>query len=163
MEEMILAAEKAAESKFKEIFAQIAEQQSGQLVTMPPPVLAQSNSTCAQSNVASTIAQPYPVDSVTSTTPCLLLYLIGRAGKTKQVAKAHVDPAGALFEGKPIPPLYACVRVQELLKSSYEDNEIDISTADGKTTLGQCVGITILWHKRHIILLVSLDLTSPSP
>ena len=161
MEEMILAAEKAAESKFKEIFAQIAEQQSGQLVTMPPPVLAQSNSTCAQSSVASTTAQPYPVDSVTSTTPCMLLYPIGRAKKTKEVAKAHVDTVGALFEGKPIPPLYACVRVQELLKSSYEDNEIDIPTADGKTTLGQCVGITILWHKRDIILLVSPDLTSP--
>ena len=56
----------------------------------------------------------------------MLLYPIGRAGKTKEVAKAHVDHAGALFEGKPIPPLYAYVRVQELLKSSYEDNEIDI-------------------------------------
>jgi len=125
-EEMIQAAEQAAESKFREMFAQIVEQQSGQLVTMSTLVLAQSNSTCARSSVASTIAQPYPVDSVTSTTPCMLLYPIGRAGKTKEVAKAHVDPAGALFEGKPIPPLYACVRVQELLKSSYEDNEIDI-------------------------------------
>ena len=162
-EEMIQAAEQAAESKFREMFAQIVEHQSGQIVTMPPPVLAQSNSTCAQSSVASTTAQPYPVDSVTSNTPCLLLYPIGRAGKTKEVAKAHVDPAGALFEGKPISPLYACVRVQELLKSSYQDNEIDIPTADGKTTLGQCVGITIQWHKRDIILLVSPDLTTPSP
>ena len=42
-EEMI----QAAELKFREMFAQIAEQQSGQLVTMPPPILAQSNSTCA--------------------------------------------------------------------------------------------------------------------
>ena len=125
-EEMIQAAQQAAETKFKEMFAQIAEQQSGQLVTVPPPILAHSNLTCAQSSVASTTAQPYPVDSVTSTTPCMRLYPIGRAGKTKEVAKAHVDPAGALFERKPIPPLYACVRVQELLKSSYEDNEIDI-------------------------------------
>ena len=62
------------------------------------------------------IAQPHPVDSVISTTPCMLLYPIGRVGKTKEVAKAHVDPAGALFEGKPIPLLYARVRVQELLK-----------------------------------------------
>ena len=114
---------------------------------MPPPVLAHANTTCAQSSVASTIAQPYPVDCITSTAPCMLLYPIGRGTKTKEVAKAHVDLAGALFEGKTIPPLYACVRVQELLKSSYEDNEIDIPTADGKTTLGQCVGITILWHK----------------
>jgi len=115
-EEMIQAAEQAAESKFREMFAQIVEHQSGQIVMMPPPVLAQSNSTCAQSGVASTTAQPYLVDSVTSTTPCMLLYPIGRAEKTKEVAKAHVDPAGALFEGKPIPPLYARVRVQELLK-----------------------------------------------
>ena len=34
-EEMIQAAEQAAESKFREMFAQIAEQQSGQIVTMP--------------------------------------------------------------------------------------------------------------------------------
>ena len=34
-EEMIQAAEQAAESKFRKMFAQIAEQQSGQIVTMP--------------------------------------------------------------------------------------------------------------------------------
>ena len=62
-------------------------------------------------SVASTIAQPHPVDSVISTTPCMLLYPIGRARKKKEVAKAHVDPVGSLFEGKPIPPLYACMRV----------------------------------------------------
>ena len=93
----------------------------------------------------------------------MLIYSNGRARKTKEVAKAHVDHAGDLFEGKPIPPLYAYVRVQELLKSSYEDNEIDIPTVDGKTMLGQCIGINILWHKRDIILLISPDLTSPSP
>src|SRR6185312_6775345 len=76
------------------------------------------------------------VPGLKCTTPCMLLYPIGRAGKTKEVAKAHVDPVGSLFEGKPIPPLYACMRVQELLKSRYEDNKIDIPTADGKTTLG---------------------------
>ena len=126
-EEMIEAAEQVAESKFKEILAQIAEQQqsrqlwmnplllgqqqSGQLVAMPPPVCAQANTTCAQSSVASTTAQPFPVDSITCTTLCMLLYPIGRAGKTKEVAKAHVDPFWGLFEGKPIPPLYACVRL----------------------------------------------------
>ena len=85
----------------------------------------------------------------------MLLYPIGRAGKTREVAKAHVDPVAGLFDGKPIPPLYACVRVQELLKTSYEDNEIDIPTSDGRTTLGECIGITILWHKCDIVLLVS--------
>ena len=85
----------------------------------------------------------------------MLLYLIGRAGKTREVAKAHVDPVVGLFDGKPIPPLYACVQVQELLKTSYEDNEIDIPTSDRRTTHGECIGITILWHKRDIVLLVS--------
>jgi len=132
---MIEAAEQAAESKFKEMLAQIAkqqqsgqvwmnllllgQQQSDQMVMMPPPVCAQSNTTCAQSSVASTTAELFPVDSITCTTPCMLLYPIGRAGKTKEVTKAHVDPFWGLFEGKPIPPLYACVRVQELLKSSF--------------------------------------------
>jgi len=78
----------------------------------------------------------------------MLLYPIGRATKMKEVAKAHMDPVGGLFEGKPFPPLYACVRVQELLKSSYEDNEIDIPISDGNITLGQFVGITIMWDKR---------------
>ena len=94
--------------------------------------------------VASTTAPPYPVDCITSTTPCLLLYPVGRAGKTKEVAKTQVHPASGLFEGKPIPLGYACVQVEQLLKSSYEDNEIDFPTADGKSCLGECVGTTIL-------------------
>jgi len=52
-----------------------------------------------------------------------------------------VDPVAGLFDGKPIPPLYACVRVQELLKINYEDNEIDIPTSDGRTTLGECIAL----------------------
>jgi hypothetical protein len=63
------------------------------------------------------------------------LYPIGTAGKTKKVAKAQVYPVRGLFDGKPIPPLYACVQVEQLLKSSYEDSEIDIPTADGKKLL----------------------------
>ena len=88
----------AVEAKFKDLLrATVVDQQSGlllfnsaqevgqnQLVVMPapPPVLAQP-STCAQSSVASTTGELYPVDRITTTTPCLLLYLIGRAGKTK--------------------------------------------------------------------------------
>jgi hypothetical protein len=79
------------------------------MVMMPPPVLSQANTACAQSSVASTTTQPYPVDCISVTTPCLLLYPIGRDGKTKEVAKAQVYPGEGLFEGKPIPPLYASV------------------------------------------------------
>jgi len=59
-----------------------------QMVVMPPPVFGQASLACAQSSATSTIAQQYPVDTITSITPCLLLYLVGRAGKTKKVAKA---------------------------------------------------------------------------
>jgi hypothetical protein len=97
------------------------------MVMMPPPVLAQANMACAQSSIVSNTAQPYVVDCISVTTPCLLLYSIDRAGK--------------------IPPLYACVQVQQLLKSSYEDNDIDIPTADVKTCIGECISSTILWHK----------------
>ena len=167
-EEIVAAAETAMEAKFKDLLrATLAEQQSGQLflnssqevgqhqlvvMPAPPPVLAQP-STCAQSSVASTTGELYPVDRITTSTPCLLLYPIGRAGKTKEVAKAQVEPVVGLFEGKPIPPLYACVQVEQILNSIYEYNEIDIPTADGKNCLGQCVGSTILWHKRDIVLL----------
>ena len=90
--------------------------------------------------------------AIMSTTLCLLLYPIGRAGKTKEVTKTLVDLARGLFEGKLIPPLYACVQVEQLLKSSYEDTEIDTPTVDGKNCLGEYVGSTILWHKRYILL-----------
>ena len=106
-----------------------------QMVVMPPPVLGQASSACAQSSVASTTAQQYPVDTIMSTIPCLLLYPIGRARKTKEVVKAQVHPARGLFEEKSIPIGYACVQVEQLLKSSYEDNKIDFPTADGKSCL----------------------------
>jgi hypothetical protein len=44
---------------------------------------------------------------------------------------------------------------------SYEDNEIDIPTADGKSCLGECVGSTILWHKRDILLVGQVPLAAP--
>jgi hypothetical protein len=113
-EEMKEAAEKALEAKFKEFFlAQMAGQQQfrllwinpsqkvgqQQMVMTPPPILSQVNLACAQSSVASTTAQLYPIDCISVTTPCLLLYLIDRAGKTKEIAKAQVYPGGVLFEG----------------------------------------------------------------
>jgi hypothetical protein len=95
------AAEKALHEKFKDLFmATLAkQQQSGllwfnlsqevgqQQMVMPPPVLGHM-SMCAQSSVTLTIAQSYPMDTIMSTTPCLLLYPIGRVGKIKEVAKA---------------------------------------------------------------------------
>jgi hypothetical protein len=104
-EQLQEAAEEALKSKFRQYFwvAIAEEQQSGllliyplqevrqqQMVMMPPPILTQANTACAQSSVASTTAQPYPVDCISVTTPCLLLYPISRAGKTKEVAKAQV-------------------------------------------------------------------------
>ena len=118
-----------------------------QMVVMPPPVLGQASSACAQISVASTTCSENPVHTIMADTPCLLLYPVGRAGKTKEVAKPHVHPARGLFERKPIPIGYACVQVEQLLKSSYEDNEIDFPIADGKSCLRECVGTTILCHK----------------
>ena len=138
------------------------------MVVMVPLVLGQASSTCAQSSAASNTSHPYPMDAITSITPCLLLYPVGRAGKTKEVARARVRPARDVFEGNPIPGLYTCIEVEELLKSSYEDNEIDISTTDGKNCLGECVGSTILWHKRDILLVSQITMSatdhiSPGP
>ena len=82
------------------------------MVVMPPPVLGQASSACAQSSVASTTTQQYPVDTIMSNTPYLLLYPVSRAGKTKEVAKAQVHTARGLFEGKPIPIGYACLEIE---------------------------------------------------
>ena len=130
-----------------------------QMVVMAPPVLGQASSACAQISAASNTARPYPLDAITSITPCLLLYPVGRAGKIKEVARARVHPAGSLFEGNPTPALYACVEVEELLKSIYDDAEIDIPTVDGKNCLGECVGSTILWHKRDILLVSQITMS----
>jgi len=106
-EEIVAAAENAMQAKFKDLLrATLAEQQQSgilllnpsqevgqqQMVAMPapPPVLGQLSS-CAQSSVASTTGEPYPVDRIMGTTLCLLLYPIGRNGKTKEVAKAQVE------------------------------------------------------------------------
>uniref|UniRef100_K3ZEJ1 DUF8039 domain-containing protein n=1 Tax=Setaria italica TaxID=4555 RepID=K3ZEJ1_SETIT len=104
-----------------------------------------------KTSVGSTIAQPYPIDSICINTPCSLHISVGRAGKTKEVAKGLAIPVDCLFEGKPIPRYYACVTVLEI-NSNYGDHEIDIPTAEGVHCLGQSVGNTILRHKRDIIL-----------
>ena len=130
-----------------------------QMVAVAPPVTGRASSACAQSSAASNTAQPYPVDAITSVTPCLLLYLVGRAGKIKEVARAQVHPVGNLFEGNPTPAPYACVQVEELLKPSNEDNEIDIPTVDGKNCLGEYVGSMILWHKRDILLVSQITMS----
>jgi hypothetical protein len=118
-----------------------------QKVVMPPLVLVQANTTCAQGSGTSSIAQPCPVNFVSISTPCLLLYLVGRARKPKEVAEVQVDPDGGLFEGNMTLLLYACVQVQHLLKSSYADHKIDILITDGKHYLGECFDSTILWYK----------------
>jgi hypothetical protein len=97
------AVENVMQAKFKDLFmATLAEQQQlgllmfnpsqevgqQQMVVMQPLVLGQASPACAQSNAACTTAQQYPMDTIMSITPCLLLYPIGRAGKTKEVAKA---------------------------------------------------------------------------
>ena len=73
-EEIIATAENAMEARFKDLFyATLAEQQQSgrlmfpvsqdvglqQMVVMPPPVLGQASSACAQSSVASTTARQY--------------------------------------------------------------------------------------------------------
>ena len=112
------------EAKFKDLFmATLAEQQQSgllminisqevgqqKMVVMPPPVLGQASSACAQSSVASTTTQQYPVDTIMSNTPCLLLYPVGRAGKTKEVAKAQEHLARGFICGK-TDPHWICMR-----------------------------------------------------
>jgi hypothetical protein len=82
---------------------------------MYPCAQSRGSGSDTQSSVASTTTQPYLEDCISVSTPYLLLYLVGRAGKMKKVAKVQVDPVGGSFEGNPIPPLYACVQVQHLL------------------------------------------------
>jgi hypothetical protein len=53
-----------------------------QMVGMQHLVLGQASPACAQSSAASTTAQQYPMDTIMSITPYLLLYPVSRAGKT---------------------------------------------------------------------------------
>nr|TKV93837.1 hypothetical protein SEVIR_9G255400v2 [Setaria viridis] len=109
-------AEKALESRFKDFLLDtLAEQQQN---------------IYAPSSIGSTIAQPYPIDSICINTPCSLHIPVGRVGKTKEVPKGLAILVGGLFKRKPIPHHYACVTVLEI-NSNYGDPEIDIPTMEG--------------------------------
>uniref|UniRef100_K3Y197 Uncharacterized protein n=1 Tax=Setaria italica TaxID=4555 RepID=K3Y197_SETIT len=109
------------------------------MVMMSHPLLGQaSTQVYAPSNVGSMIAQPYPIDSIRINTPCSLCFLVGRAGKTKEIAKGLAIPVGGLFEEKPIPHHYACVTVIEI-NSNYDDHEIEIPTTEDATSEEQRV------------------------
>nr|TKW25490.1 hypothetical protein SEVIR_3G123500v2 [Setaria viridis] len=154
------AVEKALQTRFKDFLLAtlVEQQQSGEaniqmpMVMMSHPLQGQADTPVyAPSSVGSMIAQPNPIDSICISTPWSLHIPVGRAGKTKEVAKGLAIPVGGLFEGKPIPRYYACVTVLEI-NSNYGDHKTYIPTAKGVHCLGQSVGNTILWYKRDIIL-----------
>ena len=88
-EEIVAAAENAMEARLKDLFfATLAEQQQSGLLMI---------------NVSQ------EVDTIMSNTPCLLLYPVGRAGKTKEVAKAQEHPARGFICGK-TDPHWICMR-----------------------------------------------------
>ena len=106
-EEIMAAAEHAMQAKFKDMSrAALADQEVGQqqLVAVAPPVIGQASSACAQSSAASNIALPYPVDAITSITPCLLLYPVGRARKTKKVVGPECIRLGVYLRETPPRP-----------------------------------------------------------
>jgi hypothetical protein len=105
-EEIMAAAENAMQAKFKDLFmATLAEQQQSgllmfnpsqevgqqQMVGMQPLVLGQASPACAQSSAASTTAQQYPVDTITSITP----YLFALSGKQSWKDKGSCQGLGA--------------------------------------------------------------------
>ena len=61
-----------------------------------------------------------------------------------------MDPIGGLFKGKLISLIWAYLQVEELLKSSYEDNDIDIPTKYGKNYLEECVNSMVQSYKQDI-------------
>ena len=68
-----------------------------QMVAVAPPVIGRASSACAQSSATSNTGQPYLVDATTSITTCLLLYPVGKARKTKEIARARVHPTRDLL------------------------------------------------------------------
>jgi hypothetical protein len=109
-EDLAVASEKVLENKFQQLFNVAVERLQASGSPFSPLVLHQGdNSPCSPSSVASTTAQPCPVDYICITTPCGLHISYGRACKTKEVASGLAFLDGGLFEGKEIPHYYECV------------------------------------------------------
>jgi dihydrodipicolinate synthase/N-acetylneuraminate lyase len=73
------------------MFNPLQEVAQQQMVVMKPLVLGQASLACAQSSAASTTAQQYPVDTITSITP----YLFALSGKQSWKDKGSCQGLGA--------------------------------------------------------------------
>jgi hypothetical protein len=106
------------------------------------------------SNIGSTAVIPtwYPIDDITSDTPCRLHIPIGRVGnKTKDVA-IGVAMSGRVFHNNPIPAEYAKVLIREITNMACIDYPLDHVTPEGIKELGEAINQFILWNRREIVL-----------
>ena len=95
----------------------------------------------------------YPVDHITEMTPCELhVKLLNNI--TIKAAVGYVKPAGPepTHHGRPVPPGYALVGVDEVM-TGFEPVKLDYPEGeDGEVTeLGDAKNLTILWLKEHIL------------
>nr|AAT81759.1 hypothetical protein [Oryza sativa Japonica Group]ABF97407.1 transposon protein, putative, CACTA, En/Spm sub-class [Oryza sativa Japonica Group] len=99
----------------------------------------------------------YPFDDLKENTPCRLHIPIGRSGKTLEAAIAIAIP-GRTYNEEFIPDAYAKVQPQ-VVHDGFESYDIDFSTADGVSVLGDAVDLVILWHKNDISFGLGTDAT----
>nr|ABA97331.1 transposon protein, putative, CACTA, En/Spm sub-class [Oryza sativa Japonica Group] len=99
----------------------------------------------------------YPFDDLMENTPCRLHVPIGHSGKTLEAAIAIAIP-GRTYNEEFIPDAYAKVQPQ-VVHEGFESYDIDFSTADGVSVLGDAVDLVILWHKNDISFGLGTDAT----
>jgi hypothetical protein len=93
------------------------------------------------SSIGSIAAVPmwYPIDDITSDTPCRFHIPIGRVeNKTKEVAIGVAMP-GRVFYNNPIPAEYAKVLIYEITDMICIDYPLDHVTPEGIKELGEAV------------------------
>jgi hypothetical protein len=93
----------------------------------------------------------YPIDDVTDKKSCELHQKMANLSMKVAVGYAIPSPPGQLYHCRLIPPGYARVWVDEVMKD-VEGLELEIPRDEGEATLGKIMhGSIILWRKENIM------------
>ena len=87
----------------------------------------------------------HPMDDITMSTPCDLLYQQRKNIKLVTHGIAKVPVQGGTIHGVQIPEGYA--RIVDRVERGWEDLDLEIPGGDGEEELGQALHTWICWKK----------------
>ena len=104
----------------------------------------------------------YPVDGIKDTISCELHVQMKNISMKVAVGYAIPSTPDARWNEREIPAGYAKVGVDEVVPM-FSDMLLDMPGPNDETTLGEVVGVTILWDKKYIKLPGTAPRTTPPP